>query len=89
MTTVQKLLLSVFSPPRPIREPKDEDHHKHSTKPDPAALEAQRCPFTFSDGRQCRNQQAQFCVHHASKRQRDPSANDFPDPPDAALVECA
>jgi hypothetical protein len=29
-----------------------------------------RCEFTFSDGRQCRNQRASLCAHHSSKRDR-------------------
>src|SRR5258708_35325354 len=83
MATVQKLFHSVFSPPRPIRHSQNEDHYKNSTKPDPAALEAQRCQFTFSDGRQCRNQRAHLCLHHYSKEQRDFGAAGAPD---AALV---
>jgi hypothetical protein len=31
----------------------------------PDILNSSRCDFTFSDGRQCRSQRAQFCVHHA------------------------
>src|SRR5260370_8699425 len=85
MTTVQKLFHSVFSPPRPIHRSKDrhsqnEDHYKNSTKPDPPALEAQRCQFTFSNGRQCRTQLANLSLHHYSKQQRDSGAAAAPDP---------
>src|SRR5260370_22883528 len=88
MTPVKTLFLSFFSPPRQTHRSKDrhsqnEDHYKNSTKPDPAALEAQRCQFTFSDGRQCRNQRAHLCLHHYSKEQRDFGAAGAPD---AALV---
>src|ERR1700719_343008 len=31
---------------------------------------ASRCQFTFSDGRQCRMQQAHFCLQHSPKQQR-------------------
>jgi hypothetical protein len=41
-----------------------------------------RCQFTFSDGRRCRNQHAQFCVHHSSRKQRDCAEG----APDSALV---
>src|SRR5437588_10336826 len=72
MTTVQKLLRSVFSPPRPSHEPKDrdskrEDHNKNSTEP----AVSHRCQFTFSDGRRCRNQSASLCAHHGAKNQRE------------------
>src|SRR5260370_2167945 len=88
MTTVKNLLHSFFPPPPPIQKSKNrhsqnEDHYKNSTKPDPAGLEAQRCQFTFSDGRQCRNQRAHLCIHHSSKEQRDFGAAGAPD---AALV---
>src|SRR5438105_2024394 len=43
----------------------------------------QRCEFTFSDGRRCRSQHAQFCLHHSSTKQRDCDAEAAPD---AALV---
>jgi hypothetical protein len=33
-------------------------------------LNQQRCEFTFSDGRQCRNQRASLCADHASKQKR-------------------
>jgi hypothetical protein len=29
-----------------------------------------RCDFTFSDGRQCRNQRASLCAHHTPKQKR-------------------
>jgi len=29
-----------------------------------------RCEFTFSDGRQCRNQRASVCAHHAKQKRR-------------------
>src|SRR5580700_5978571 len=31
---------------------------------------ASRCQLTFADGRQCRNQRASLCAHHASKQKR-------------------
>jgi hypothetical protein len=33
-------------------------------------LNQHRCEFTFSDGRQCRNQRASLCPHHGSKQKR-------------------
>src|SRR5260370_5372224 len=71
---------SLFSPPRPIHESgapnsEDEDHNKHSTKHGISS----RCEFTFSDGRQCRNQQPQFCVHHALRKEQEGRGNGFPD----------
>ncbi len=85
MTTAEKLFHSLFSPPRPISEPKDEDHHKnsHETAISSAAnlsgVKEDRCQFTFSDGRRCRNRHAQFCVHHSSRTERESRRNDFPD----------
>jgi len=88
MTTVRKLLHSVFSPPRPNHESrdrnsKDEDHNKNSSatgissaanvyqQDELRGVKEDRCQFTFSDGRRCRNQSAQLCIDHASKRQRN------------------
>jgi hypothetical protein len=56
---------ALFSPPRPVHESKDpqsEDHNKNSAE----QSISHRCQFTFSDGRQCRNERAQLCVHHSS-----------------------
>src|SRR5260370_40656998 len=71
---------SLFSPPRPTPESgaphsEDEEHNKNSTNP----CISPRCEFHFSDGRQCRNQQAQFCVHHALRKEREGRGNGFPD----------
>src|SRR5260370_15672834 len=71
---------SLFSPPRPIHESgapnsEDEDHNKNSTK----TVISSRCEFHFSDGRQCRNQQGQFCVHHALRKEQECRGNGFPD----------
>ena len=94
MTTVQKLLHSVFSPPRPIHElkdpsPEDEEHNKNSAETGISSaanrqdelpgVKEDRCRFTFSDGRQCRNQRASLCVHHSSRKSQDFGAEDAPD----------
>src|SRR5580700_2304040 len=89
MTTAEKLFHSLFSSPRAISEPKDEDHNKnsHETGISSAAnvsgVKEGRCQFTFSDGRRCRNQHAQFCVHHSPRKPQDFGAEGAPD---AALV---
>ena len=80
MTTAEKLFHSLFSPPRPIHEskdhePEDEDHNKNSAETGISS----RCQFTFSDGRQCRNESASLCRHHSSRKQRESSERDFPD----------
>ena len=72
MTTAEKLFHSLFSPPRPIHEskdhePEDEDHNKNSAETGISS----RCQFTFSDGRQCRNESASLCRHHSSRKQRE------------------
>src|SRR5260370_9896679 len=79
MSSPLERFTALFSPPRPIHESKanseDEDHHKNSTNPGIAP----RCEFHFSDGRQCRNQHAQFCAHHALRKEQEGRANGFPD----------
>ena len=52
-------------------------------EPEPAASprpSADRCRFTFSDGRQCGMHRASFCVHHASKRASPDGAEGAPQP---------
>jgi hypothetical protein len=41
-----------------------------SSPPCPTEHKDLRCEFTFSDGRQCSSQRAQFCAHHASRKRR-------------------
>jgi hypothetical protein len=36
----------------------------------PSPENVSRCEFTFSDGRQCRNERAVLCAHHAPKQKR-------------------
>lgn len=94
MTTAEKLLHSLFSPPRPIHEskdnePKDEDHNKNSAETgissaanrqnELRSVKEDRCRFTFSDGRQCRNESASLCPHHSSRKRRDSGAEGAPD----------
>ena len=96
MTTVQKLLHSVFSPPRPTRKledphSEDEDNNKNSAETGISSaanrqdelrgVKEDRCQFTFSDGRQCRNQPSRLCVHHSSRKEREGRVNGFPDFP--------
>src|SRR5437870_4495423 len=73
MNIAQKLATFVFSPPCSAKD--FPDRSKDSTN----NLDNHRCQFTFSDGRQCRNQQAQLCVHHASKKQSECGAEGAPD----------
>jgi hypothetical protein len=80
MSSPLERFAALFSPPRPVHEskhpePKDEDHNKKSTE---TAI-SPRCQFTFSDGRQCRMQRAQFCSHHSSREEREGRGNGFPD----------
>jgi hypothetical protein len=48
-------------------------HHtpqKSQTSDRQSRENASRCQLTFADGRQCRNQRASLCAHHASKQKR-------------------
>ncbi len=74
MNIAQKLAHFVFPAPRSIPTSENEDHNKNSAH----TRTSQRCEFTFSDGRQCRSERAQFCVHHASKAKRDATAEGGP-----------
>ena len=65
MSIAEKLNHFISAARRPkSHNPKsrDDDHNKNSNHG------SHRCAFTFSDGRQCRMQRAQFCVHHATIR---------------------
>jgi hypothetical protein len=75
MSSPLKRFAALFSPPRRIPTPKDEDHNKNSTQTGISP----RCQFTFSDGRQCRDQQTHLCVHHSSRRQQGFGAEGAPD----------
>src|SRR5690348_12780732 len=75
MSSPLERFAALFSPPRPVPAPKNEDHNKNSTQTGISS----RCQFTFSDGRQCRNQSASLCLHHASKHKPSPGAEGAPD----------
>src|SRR5260370_10054460 len=82
MSSPLERFTALFSTPHPIHESKatnseNEDHHKNSTDP----CISPRCEFTFSDGRQCRNQHAHFCVQHSSRKEHEGRGNGFPDFP--------
>ena len=64
----------------PIRMVIPSDEPERGASPDSSSS---RCEFTFSDGRQCRSQRAQFCLHHSSKKQTGVGDEVAPD---AALV---
>lgn len=66
MNIAQKLAHFVL--PSPRSKSPDEEHNKSSNHG------SHRCEFTFSDGRQCKMQRAQFCAHHTSKRTPDEGA---------------
>jgi len=84
MNIAHKAFHALFSPPRSTAQSEAEDRNPNSTKPSaptPAKPTSEhRCEYTFSDGRQCRNQRAQLCVHHVSRQCR-PAKN----APDDAL----
>jgi len=77
MTTAKESLTGTSLSPPPCSAERSDKRSKDSTISTAANVDPQdelrgvkevhRCEFTFSDGRQCRNQRASLCVHHASK----------------------
>jgi hypothetical protein len=78
MNIAQKAFHALFSPPRSIPRSQNEDPHTTSANTR-SARTSPRCEFTFSDGRQCRNQRTSLCAHHASKSGRNPGDAVAPD----------
>ena len=74
MSITQRLANLVFPAPRSNWNSSD----AHLTDLPANQANKDRCHFTFSDGRRCRNQQAQFCLHHAAKQKRSAGAEDAP-----------
>jgi len=78
MNIAQKAFHALFSPPRSIPNSPNEDPNTTSAH-SRSARTSPRCEFTFSDGRQCRNQRTSLCAHHASKSGRNPGDAVAPD----------
>jgi len=79
MNIAQKLLSAVLPPPSSGHSPNSNPQNSDRTQDSTFNLNNSCCQFTFSDGRRCRNERAQLCVHHASKRARDSGAEGAPD----------